>query len=296
MSPGNAHPYSWSAIINGKYDGEEIARIGYPAVTDYLDLHRSELGISGAEVTHVWCQERSIAESIAASSGISHVVDDMEAMIGEIDALILGRDDPENHWTMAKPFIDADIPMFIDKPLASSWEDLAQFEQAIANGKWIMSCSSMRYAKEIAQAIEEKSSLGETQLVVAVGKKDWKKYGVHMLEAIVTLLDDPKPISVQSIGSEGKSIVKVVFENGVVATLHLFMDISGTFQVTVFGDQDFRRYEMKDSYTMFRNNLEVFIESLQVGQPLLSFDKTHAIVKTIVAGLEGQKNGQIYEF
>ena len=30
MSPGNAHPYSWSAIINGTFDGKEIAALGYP--------------------------------------------------------------------------------------------------------------------------------------------------------------------------------------------------------------------------------------------------------------------------
>lgn len=34
MSPGNAHPYSWSAIINGVFNGDEITRIGYPAVSE----------------------------------------------------------------------------------------------------------------------------------------------------------------------------------------------------------------------------------------------------------------------
>ncbi|GAA5221876.1 Gfo/Idh/MocA family oxidoreductase [Membranihabitans marinus] len=292
MSPGNAHPYSWSAIINGKYNGEEIAKIGYPAVTDYLDAHREELGIEGSRVTHVWCQDRAISESIAESSGIDHVVDRMEDMIGEIDALILGRDDPENHWAMAKPFIDADIPIFIDKPLASSAEDLASFQAEVDAGKWIMSCSSMRYGVETAQALKEIDELGKIEMVVAVGKKDWTKYGVHMLEAVVTILGDPTPVSVESFGEDRKSIVKIVFDTGVVATLHLVMDISGTFQVSLFGQKDFRRYEMKDSYSMFRNNLEVFVDSLKAGKPLLEFDKTHAIVKSIIAGIESQESGQ----
>ena len=93
MSPGNAHPYSWSSIINGQYNGEEINRIGYPGVTDYLNKNRATLGIEGVEVSHVWTQDRTISESIAESSGISVVADQLTDMIGHVDAIILGRDD-----------------------------------------------------------------------------------------------------------------------------------------------------------------------------------------------------------
>ena len=64
MSPGNAHPYSWSAIINGRFDAGEINRIGYPAVSAYLEANKDTLGVSGARVTCVWAQETEIAESI----------------------------------------------------------------------------------------------------------------------------------------------------------------------------------------------------------------------------------------
>ena len=60
MSPGNAHPYSWSAIINGCFDADEITRIGYPGVTDYLEANKDTLGIRRARVTHVWAQNREI--------------------------------------------------------------------------------------------------------------------------------------------------------------------------------------------------------------------------------------------
>ncbi len=101
MSPGNAHPYSWSSIINGVYDGDEINRIGYPGVTNYLNHYKDDLGISGARVTHVWAQEPEISRSIAMSSGIPHHVDQYCDMIGEVDAVILARDDPDRHREMA---------------------------------------------------------------------------------------------------------------------------------------------------------------------------------------------------
>src|SRR5690606_29979089 len=113
-------------------------------------------------------------------------------------------------------------------PLASSLEDLNYFTQAVREGKWLMSCSSMRYSSEIRSALKKVSQLGHIPLVTAVGKKDWLKYGVHMLEAVFTLLDDPIPTSVWAVGEPDKAIVRVEFENGTLATVHLFQDISST--------------------------------------------------------------------
>lgn len=292
MSPGNAHPYSWSAIINGRFDGGEITRIGYPAVTEYLTVNQQDLGITNARVTQVWCQDKSIATSIAASSGIDRVVDRYEDMIGEVDAVIIGRDDPETHVTMARPFVEAGIPLFIDKPLAATESDLQCFSDWVEAGKFIMSCSSMRYARETSQAIRQLDHLGPLHLAVAVGKKDWVKYGVHMLEAVSTVLDDPEPTSVWATGKKGGSVVVVEFTNGTVATFHLFMDISSTFQVSIFGEAGFWSYEIKDSYAMFRANLEAFIRSVQNGKPELPFEKTRQIIRMVIAGIEGLQTGQ----
>ncbi|MFK5972233.1 MAG: hypothetical protein QM485_03035 [Flavobacteriaceae bacterium] len=55
-----------------------------------------------------------------------------------------------------------------------------------------MPCSSMRYANECRIVKQELASLGSLELATAVGKKDWIKYGVHLLEALFSLLDDPK--------------------------------------------------------------------------------------------------------
>lgn len=292
MSPGNAHPYSWSAIINGQYDGAEITRIGYPGVTEYLNKNKSSLGIDGARVTHVWAQDRSISESIAGSSEIPHVVSDLNDMIGAVDAIILGRDDPENHVEMARPFIDADIPIFIDKPLAANRKDLQYFKEKIEEGKFIFSCSSMRYAAETQLARSIIDSLGPTQLVTATGKKDWIKYGVHMLEAVFAVLDDPAPVSVWSVGEKNKEVVHVEFENGIVATFHLFMDISSVFQVNLYGTHDYYNYQLSDSYAMFSHNLDVFVEGLRRGHSLLPFKKTYQIINTVISALESQESGQ----
>lgn len=290
MSQGNAHPYSWSAIINGVFDAKEIALVGYPAVADYLSANKDTLGLGNAKVTHVWCQEKSIAESIARSSQIPHVLESLEEMVGQVDAVILARDDPENHVAMAFPFLAAGIPLFIDKPLAFSREDLNFFSEQHKAGKFIMSCSSMRYSNECRTIKTEIKTLGTLQLVTAVGKKDWKKYGVHLLEALFSTLDDPRPLWVQHIGKKDKDIVLISFEGGVMATVHLFMHISSTFQLSFFGADSWKMADIRNSYSMFRDNLIEFIRSVEEGKPRISFEITHQIINTLLAAQESFEN------
>lgn len=291
MSPGNAHPYSWSSIINGAFDTDEINRIGYPAVANYLVANKDTLGIPGAEVVCVWTQDRKISESIAMSSKIARIVENLEDMIPWVDAVLLSRDDPGNHLAMAKPFLDAGIPLFIDKPLAITLEELRYFSEESAKGKLLMSCSSMRYANECRIVKQEINTLGKLELATAVGKKDWIKYGVHLLEALFSLLDDPSPAFVKYIGKTEKDIVQIEFESGLQATVHLFMDIVGTFQLSLFGQQGWRLIDIKNSYSMFRDNIIEFIRSVQEGRPRLSFDKTENIIRTVIAANESKKRG-----
>ncbi len=286
MSPGNAHPTSWSAIINGTFNADEIVALGFPAVANYLQANKATLGIPGAKVTHILTQDTALSAHIARTAGIAVICESAEEMIADVDAVLLCRDDPENHREMAKPFIDAGIPLFIDKPLCDTQADLDYFAAEAAKGRFIMSCSSQRYAGECMAAKQDLPNLGKVELITAVGKKDWTKYGVHMLEAIFSILDDPKPISVINTGKPDAAIVTIEFESGLQVTVHLMEHISGTFQLSIFGQQNWKLVDIKNSYAMFRDNIIEFIRSVQEGKPRLAFEKTEQIIKTLIAGNE----------
>lgn len=293
MSQGNAHPYSWSAIINGYYDAHEIKTAGYPAVSDYLDANSDTLGLSGAKVTHIWTQERKISESIARSGRIENISGSLKQMAVSVDAVLLSRDDPENHVKMAKPFIESGVPVFIDKPLAATARDLNWFRRKNEEGRLIMSCSSMRYSCECRTAKTELGAVGEIELVTATGKKDWIKYGVHMIEAVSALLDDPDPVTVRNIGKPGKAIVCIGYENGIEAVINIFQEITSAFHISVYGHNGWRFIEIKNSYSMFRDNIIEFIRSVQEGRSRIDFRKTENIIKTLIAGKESlEKEGK----
>ncbi|MBN2455990.1 MAG: Gfo/Idh/MocA family oxidoreductase [Sedimentisphaerales bacterium] len=295
MSKGNGHPYSWSAIINGDYKAalidQAIQMYNYIGISQYLAANRDTLGIDGAKVTHIWTQDRKISEHIAAASMIDNVVDNLEDMIGKVDGVLLARDDPENHVAMARPFLDADVPLFIDKPLAITWEDLDYFSKQHAKGKFLMSCSSMRYSPGNQSARVQLDSVGKIELVVVVGKKDWRKYAIHYLEGMFSLLGDPKAVAVKHITKSGKDIAYIEFENGILATVHVFMDIAPGGELNVYGQKGNLQVVHGGAYTSFRSTLVEAIRSFEQGKSRLDFEKTRNVISTLIAGQESLDKG-----
>ena len=57
---------------------------------------------------------------MARCSLIENVVNKPEDMIGQVDAVICATDIGSEHVDRCRPFIEADIPMFIDKPLVDN--------------------------------------------------------------------------------------------------------------------------------------------------------------------------------
>lgn len=291
LSEGNGHPYSWSAIVNGDYDEAAMAQCGFPVIPAYLRANRDTLGIDGARVTHIWTQDRALSAHVAKASHIGTVCERLEDMVGSVDAVLLARDDPEQHVAMARPFIEAGVPLFIDKPLAFSRKDLDWFAAQHAAGHFIMSCSAMRYSSGVQAARVDLPTIGDIELVVAVGKKDLRKYAIHYLEGMFALLGDRRALSVRHVGGPDKDIVLIEFEGGALATLHVFMDIAPGGELNVYGRKGILRIDHGGTYPMFRASLVEAIRSFRAGRPRLDFEVTRNLISTLVGAQESLERG-----
>ncbi|WP_455389894.1 Gfo/Idh/MocA family oxidoreductase, partial [Petrachloros mirabilis] len=186
ISDGNGHPFSFSAIING-YSETGLAASGWPVIHEYVRRrHPSEFGIGGLRATHAWTQDPEVTRRLCEACLIDHAVNRPEEMIGRVDAVVLARDDHEQHRELAAPFLKAGLPVFIDKPLTLSLEDLVFFRPYLERGQ-LMSCSALRYAVELDTVRMELDSYGELRLVRGAVLNGWAKYGIHMLEPMLAL-------------------------------------------------------------------------------------------------------------
>jgi predicted dehydrogenase len=128
MVDGNGHPYSWSAILNG-YDPEAMSRCPYATIPDYLGREPPEtLRLTGAQVTHVWTDDPADAPLVAAASLIPNLVTRPEDVIGQVDAVIVATDRGHEHVARCRPFVEAGLPVFVDKPLVDNEADLRTFQ------------------------------------------------------------------------------------------------------------------------------------------------------------------------
>ncbi|HEY1052736.1 MAG TPA: Gfo/Idh/MocA family oxidoreductase [Prosthecobacter sp.] len=291
MIEGNGHPYSWSAIING-YNPVEMALCPYAGIPVYLGKEPLEtMRIPGAQVTHVWTDDPADAPKVAAASLIPNVVANPEDVIGQVDAVVIATDDGTDHVRRARPFVEAGLPVFIDKPMATTMAELRQFVQWHQEGRLLLSTSGMRYSPEMNLSAEQRERIGDLRWITSFTCKTWERYGIHALEAVEPLLGTGF-LTVQTQGGPGGDVVQITHKSGVRMTLGALHDAYGSFgAVHLYGTKGDLPLKMADTYRAFRGQLVAFIDFLHTGKRPLPFDETVELMAVIIAGIRSREQG-----
>ena len=285
MSDGNGHPYSWSAIFNG-YDKTVMTTCPFPAIPEYLskqNFPEDGLGELG-KVTHVWTQNLDISNHIAASAKIEVVVERMEDMVGKVDAILLARDDGENHYKMALPFLKAGIPIFIDKPLALSVDEARKILKEQQYENQVFSCSSIRFAAELNLTEEEEGKIGKIVHVEAAIPKEWDTYAIHLIEPIIARIPQRgKLIDVKSIHSDYISNCMIQWEK-TTAYLKVTGNLAVSISLSFYGEHGVVTKELDDVYSCFKKSLYKFVGLVNTKEDNINREETLEIVKIIELG------------
>lgn len=293
MIEGNGHPYSWSAIING-FDPELLKACPYAAIRDYLGQQPfDEVGISDARVTHVWTDKAEDAPKLAAMSLIPHIVQTPEEVIGSVDAVIIATDDGEDHVRRARPFVEAGLPVFIDKPLATNVPDLRQFIEWENAGARIISSSGMRYAPELKGLSSNMPDTGDVRWVSSFTCNSWERYGIHALEALYPLIrDGVEGIRIEQGQDPHADIAYIRTWEGVHITIPVCSDAYGSFgSVQICGTRASKSIQLADTYSAFRGQLLALVTALRTKTVPCPFSETVDYMAIIIAGIRSREEG-----
>lgn len=284
MVDGNGHPYSWSAIING-YDPDEMANCPYSVIPEYLgEQPLDDVSIPGASVTHIWTDNSADAEHVAAAANIPNVVEEPTDVLDEVDGIIIPTDDGDNHVSRVKPFLDSNLPIFIDKPLATNIDDLRMFIDWHNDGHHIMSSSALRYAPEIDSLTESVDPLGQIRWITNATHKTWARYGIHRIEPMARLLGTGFK-SVESSSNGETEVYTITHETGPIITIGVRDDLhGGAGRLTLYGTSGDYTIDSMDTYTAFRRQLQAVIEFVETGEPDVAFEETVNLMACIIAG------------
>lgn len=194
------------------------------AFTELLNDARNKDHVSGAKVVAAFKGgSRDIASSASRVDGYVKTLqekygvrmyEDIGAMCGEVDAVLLESVDGRPHLEQARPVIQAHKRLFIDKPMAASLRDVqAIFALAQEAKVPVFSASSLRFSKD-TQAVRA-DAFGTITNVETYGPCELEShhpdlfwYGVHGVEALFTVLG-PGCASVQR-GTTTQGKIEVV--------------------------------------------------------------------------------------
>ena len=266
----------------------------FAGIPQYLNKQPVDtLTIPGAKVTHICCSGDGgfTAEHVAKCSLIPHVVEKPTDVIGKVDAVVIATDIGSEHVNRARPFIEAGLPVFIDKPLTDNAPDLKIFKDWVAAGAPIMSSSSMRYTKEFMPYRLSTRELGDLRFVSITTPKSWESYGIHALEGIYPILG-PGFLSARNTGTIDRNIVHLKHKCGADVIVVASADMYGSFGcLQLCGTAGKVQLASGDSFFAFKSQLEAFIGFLRTGVYPFPFAETVELMQLVIAGLRSRDQG-----
>ena len=297
LNGGNGHPYSFSAVFNG-YDPKALERFcDYPIIREYLTkFHCNREFIANARIDCVYAPEQGAAERVAKVAKIPHVASSLDELAERCDAILFTRDDIWNHWEMAGKLFRTGKPIYMDKVLASTPEELEKFIAAAGPDYPLMTASSFRFAPEVAAA---KREVDMTKLMTVRGMSPciWVRYAPHLLDALFELCGRDV-VRVQNSGRDRADIVTLTYRSGLQAVLQIFEGISlplglelhfkaGTPPRAVpYTDPTLESY-----FFSIAEMMRAFTEMVATGKRRVSWAETVHMNRVVLAGIASRERG-----
>jgi hypothetical protein len=260
-----------------------MSRCPFPAIPRYLAERRfPEEAIADAAITHVWTQDRRTSEHVAAAGRIPHIVDEPHGMIGAVDGVLLARDDAENHLAIAAPFLDAGLPIYIDKPIALSVVEAKVLYQRQRRPGQIFTCSALSYAPELQLSVEQTAALGRLLYVDACVPKAWDTYAVHAIEPLLRVTGT----DLVATGRHGVSPrhLDLLWSNGLTGRITALGNSRAPISLRFFGEGGWSKLTFRDSFTAFKAALVAFTQIVRGHSPPQDPAAPLAAIRLLEAG------------
>jgi len=224
-------------------------------------------------------------------------VDEVEDLVGMVDAVLVESQSGYAHLEKARPFIEAGIPTYIDKPFVIDVADGLEIKRLAAeHGVPIFSSSSLRYAPEVVEVSEGAEDVGEV-----VGAHTWSPaglhdgnpglahYGIHGVETLYALMG-PGCVEVACMSEEGGEVSVGRWADGRVASMRGTRAGAHAYGFAVWGDKGVRVSGISTQF-IYRELLKRIVSMFETGEAPLNLDETLEIAAFIAAAFKSAGNG-----
>jgi hypothetical protein len=269
-------------------------------------LHRmgvpEEQWVDGARVVAGWPgQSQMMPERIGPYTeqlremGVE-IVDRPEELLGRVDGVLIESQEGAAHLPRARPFLEAGLPVFIDKPFANSVHDAREIARlAGRHGSPVFSSSSLRFTPELVSLLADHEGLGEvhgadawTPASTHPGNPGLFHYGIHGVETLYAVMG-PGCHEVWCASESGGEVAMGRWRDGRIGTLRGIRAGAAPFGVTVFAEKTVRTLALDTKY-IYRELLRQIVAFFETGRPPIPLSHTVEIVAFIEAALHSANN------
>jgi predicted dehydrogenase len=253
-----------------------------------------DAAIDAARITHVWAGEHPerLAELEATLGPYDNTVENLDDLIGSVDGVLVvdDSDGGARHAELARPFLEAGMPVFVDKPMTTVYADaVGLFDLAEQHDAPLMSSSALRFPVELDR--EAIAGLGKLSTIVSVGPEEWFYYGVHAVEVTGAVTDD-QPVSVHRFALDQKDVAVVEYETGLVSVIMTLRDAGYLFHITVYGEKGHLDFSVDDYMGFYTNEMKAFTRMVETRQMPLRREQTLAVMSILHAGNKSADEGR----
>jgi len=250
--------------------------------------------VEGARISHIWGNDTERVATLSATHSIPNRVADSREMIGSVDGVLIVDDTGggATHADLARPFLEARIPVFVDKPMTTNYADaVALFDLAEANGVPLMSCSALRFPVELSDARAAFDSAGTLSSIISVGPGEWFYYGIHAVE-LLGAITDHRPQWVHRHALDEKDVAVVAYDSGLVAVVETLRDAAYTFHITAYGSDGLAAMEVTDMPGFYANTMREVVRMMETKQVPLTREQTLDVMAVLHAGNRSVETGE----
>lgn len=219
--------------------------------------------------------------------------DTIEAMLPNVDGVLIESVDGRPHLAQATPCILAGKPTFIDKPAAASLADvIAIFDLAKKHGTPVWSSSNLRFNAGVVKAAT--ADVGEQTMVFSYGPASLEEhhmdlawYAIHPIEALFTVMGTGCK-TVSRVHTEGTDVVTGLWDDDRIGVMMGIREGKTAYGVEVFGTKGIVKETAGGAYPEIMAEMVKFFET---GKPPVSAETTIEIFAYIEAADESKRQG-----
>ena len=306
--------FSVLMIISTLIGSEKTLKVGLigldtshaPAFTKLLNDTTAEEYIPGAKVVAAFAGGSPDVEAsytrvdkytnqIREEYGVE-IVSSIEELLKKVNAVILTSVDGRVHLAQVQPVIEAGIPVFIDKPMAASLDDVYKiFNLAKKHNVPCWSASSLRFYPELQAAIKD-ASMGKILGCEAYSPAKLEEhhpdlfwYGVHGVEILFTIMG-PDIKTVTRVYTEGADLVCGVWQDGRLATFRGTREGKGKYGAVIYYENGVRLVEPGKG-SLYKPLVAEIVRFFKSGRPPIEPAETIAIFEFMDAAQRSRELG-----